>query len=469
MFLKIVTKDQVKKMKFKPELFQLANLRKVVEEITGLPENSFKLVFRDAENEEVLLRDVHDMEYFVDNAFSQKFAVVHVQDAKSGNDSHEFIDITMNNQPEQPVVEQKIVAEPVEEPVDQAQTQLVIEAPVEPIETCLCIAEEQFVKDNDIIDKHESSEAITEPVTEEAINIILQNESDKNHTHEFFSKCENFLKALFVPPSQSQLHSQVQSETQTDTKILEDRLSALESQMALLTEALQKKKEKKEQKKEEVKEKKLKKTSRKVKADSHALEVSTLHQSVTCDGCGQSPIIGKRFKCLVCHDYDLCSNCEAKNDHAHPMVRCIQQDNSMLLNKLQRKYSKFCRKTCTRRNMFADTINSHIDGITKLISGRKCRRNQTQPDATQKPTAETKIIEEPIVETKIVEEPITQASENQPVQNTADLDQEKRQLLQFMFGSNDTEAIEELIRRFSNLQLDKFVEVIAKEYTDSFN
>jgi hypothetical protein len=392
-----------------------------------------------------------------------------VRDAKGGDDSHEFIDITMNNQPEQPVAEQKTVAEPVEEPVDQADTQLVIETPAEPIETSLCVPDEQFVKDNEIAENQEQSAAITEPFTEEVINNILQNESDKNHTHEFFSKCENFLKALFVPPSQSQVQSQVQSETQTDTKILENRLSALESQMALLTEALQKKKEKKEQKKEEVKEKKLKKTSKKVKADSHALEVNTLHQYVTCDGCGQSPITGKRFKCLVCHDFDLCTNCEAKNDHAHPMVRCIQQDSSMLLNKLQRKYSKFCRRTCTRRNMFADTINSHIEGITKLIGGRKCRRSQAQQDAAQQPPTETKIVEEPVTETKIVEEPITQTNETQPVQNAADLDQEKRQLLQFMFGSNDTEAIEELIRRFSNLQLDKFVEVIAQEYKDSFN
>ena len=33
------------------------------------------------------------------------------------------------------------------------------------------------------------------------------------------------------------------------------------------------------------------------------------HVGVTCDGCGCSPIVGTRFKCLVCVDVDLCAAC----------------------------------------------------------------------------------------------------------------------------------------------------------------
>jgi hypothetical protein len=35
------------------------------------------------------------------------------------------------------------------------------------------------------------------------------------------------------------------------------------------------------------------------------------HSRVRCDGCGAKPIVGTRFQCTVCHDYDLCSACEA--------------------------------------------------------------------------------------------------------------------------------------------------------------
>ncbi|CAI5449523.1 unnamed protein product [Caenorhabditis angaria] len=38
--------------------------------------------------------------------------------------------------------------------------------------------------------------------------------------------------------------------------------------------------------------------------------------SATCDECDDS-ITGRRFKCLVCPDYDLCSKCEAEGLHSH--------------------------------------------------------------------------------------------------------------------------------------------------------
>jgi peptidoglycan hydrolase-like protein with peptidoglycan-binding domain len=49
----------------------------------------------------------------------------------------------------------------------------------------------------------------------------------------------------------------------------------------------------------------------------------TLHEGITCDGCQQSPISGVRYKCRVCPDYDLCSSCEAKNTHPpdHPLIK----------------------------------------------------------------------------------------------------------------------------------------------------
>ena len=42
------------------------------------------------------------------------------------------------------------------------------------------------------------------------------------------------------------------------------------------------------------------------------------HVGITCDGCEMDPIKGKRFKCLVCPDYDLCENCKMKGKRALP-------------------------------------------------------------------------------------------------------------------------------------------------------
>ncbi|CAF0809213.1 unnamed protein product [Rotaria sordida] len=39
---------------------------------------------------------------------------------------------------------------------------------------------------------------------------------------------------------------------------------------------------------------------------------------VSCDGCQVAPLIGQRYRCLTCGNYDLCSACEKKG-HEHPL------------------------------------------------------------------------------------------------------------------------------------------------------
>eukprot|EP00808_Paulinella_micropora_P020505 g78089.t1 len=48
-----------------------------------------------------------------------------------------------------------------------------------------------------------------------------------------------------------------------------------------------------------------------------------VHVRIACDGCGVSPIKGDRFQCTVCHDFDLCGACEAEGQHPedHPLVK----------------------------------------------------------------------------------------------------------------------------------------------------
>lgn len=44
---------------------------------------------------------------------------------------------------------------------------------------------------------------------------------------------------------------------------------------------------------------------------------SDLHEGFYCDGCDASPIRGIRFRCLECHDYDLCQACNSKGAAIH--------------------------------------------------------------------------------------------------------------------------------------------------------
>ena len=39
----------------------------------------------------------------------------------------------------------------------------------------------------------------------------------------------------------------------------------------------------------------------------------SVHIGVLCNNCGKTPIIGERYKCLICPDYDLCMRCSIKS------------------------------------------------------------------------------------------------------------------------------------------------------------
>ena len=51
----------------------------------------------------------------------------------------------------------------------------------------------------------------------------------------------------------------------------------------------------------------------------------TVHNGIKCQKCLQEPIIGYRYKCSVCLDYNLCQICEEKNsisgDHQHDFIK----------------------------------------------------------------------------------------------------------------------------------------------------
>jgi len=50
-------------------------------------------------------------------------------------------------------------------------------------------------------------------------------------------------------------------------------------------------------------------------------QTKPVHSRFTCDGCGVHPIVGVRYNCTVCRNFDFCESCEAKVEHAHPFIK----------------------------------------------------------------------------------------------------------------------------------------------------
>jgi len=51
-----------------------------------------------------------------------------------------------------------------------------------------------------------------------------------------------------------------------------------------------------------------------------------IHEDVRCDKCYTKPIVGDRYKCSICENYDFCEKCEEENfskqdKHSHPFIR----------------------------------------------------------------------------------------------------------------------------------------------------
>jgi hypothetical protein len=55
--------------------------------------------------------------------------------------------------------------------------------------------------------------------------------------------------------------------------------------------------------------------------DNLEAEFGPVHRNVVCDVCGQEGIVGTRYKCTVCPNYDLCETCEPLHDRSHPMIK----------------------------------------------------------------------------------------------------------------------------------------------------
>ncbi|KAJ8095255.1 E3 ubiquitin-protein ligase mib1 [Marasmius tenuissimus] len=47
------------------------------------------------------------------------------------------------------------------------------------------------------------------------------------------------------------------------------------------------------------------------------IDSDIVHLQITCDGCNQSPIRGKRYHCKSCEDFDLCQSCVAQPPSTH--------------------------------------------------------------------------------------------------------------------------------------------------------
>ena len=198
------------------------------------------------------------------------------------------------------------------------------------------------------------------------------------------------------------------------------------------------------------------KTEEKTKTGS-----KTIHNCVSCDVCGTENITGKRFKCLVCKDYDICETCEDNNSHNfHPMIRCSESESRVILAKITKKYGKM-RKRVEKSKKIGEKVKRFGDKFKLKYEKDGCMPSVESNYSEISDSWEVKV--------KKIDLEMQQKTEFQTEQinnSITDLQEQKRkekkELLKFIFGDANNQTLDELASRFEGFTIDEMCEEIGK-------
>lgn len=119
--------------------------------------------------------------------------------------------------------------------------------------------------------------------------------------------------------------------------------------------------------------------------ESQSPSQAGMHHGVTCDGCELHPIVGNRYKCVVCPDFDLCESCERKSLHPadHAMIK-LRADTDVSV------------RLCARAHPFARFHSHHRHHAARAFMRRfahaafnNCNNNATDSAAASSPSPES--------------------------------------------------------------------------------
>ena len=113
----------------------------------------------------------------------------------------------------------------------------------------------------------------------------------------------------------------------------------------------------------------------KIKQNTRNNNTKIIHINAKCSQCGQSPIEGKRYYCLKCQSYNLCSKCEKKygEKHGHPllMLRRTQYMDEYNLNKIEEEvkidHTKYHFKCINLKKEYTTKNNNNFIPIEIVI------------------------------------------------------------------------------------------------------
>ena len=95
----------------------------------------------------------------------------------------------------------------------------------------------------------------------------------------------------------------------------------------------------------------------------------SIHFNVSCDLCRKINFSGRRYKCLICHDFDVCSSCYDRKVHAavqkhsldHPMQLVLTaNDCEQIYFGQKRSPTSLTCPVCNQNGFSSDLLTEHL-------------------------------------------------------------------------------------------------------------
>jgi len=191
------------------------------------------------------------------------------------------------------------------------------------------------------------------------------------------------------------------------------------------------------------------------------VENTSVHRIVRCDGCGVFPIVGIRYKCYTCPDFDYCEKCEATKEHPHPFIKFKKPDGERahcMRNRgpfFGRVHPGFHHQARAQPEMrgFPHGPLGFVRCLNKMNEELRAQQ-QAQAQSQAKPEAEPVIIKAEVVIEEVKPEEIKKEEEKKEYDAQT---REKAEKLREVFGDLDMEHVLEFVSQVSDLSLEDLI------------
>lgn len=250
--------------------------------------------------------------------------------------------------------------------------------------------EEMKDKYNKLENENKELKSKYQELSDENTNLKKDNEKQKNQILEKEKEEKRTKEEYDKKISENNSLQQKIKEYEKENEEMKNKIKEYEKEKILNDNRIKKLKENEENLNKEISELKIKETKYIEIIKNNKKEkkptCNTIHNGIKCEKCFKEPIIGYRYKCIQCDNYNLCQDCEEKNaineDHPHYFIKIRKEYKNNTIIFETNDYSYKCLNSKLESHIYQGVDEAKItlslkndktkwpEGKTKLIIDR---------------------------------------------------------------------------------------------------